>query len=262
MTKDILPKQAPVHAGHNLDGLQILLMFALFTIGVSDAFASATGRWLGVINIPDKTVNAIVDLDQDDSDRWIGSISLPQLNVTAAPLTDIKASNSQVSFSIINVLGDPIRGPATFQAQLETADTMTGDFTQAGNRARFRLQRDGIAQVTLPPRSTAVSKELVGTWIGDFIGIGGYARHVTLTLRNQDKLGATAKFIVVGKQTTDVPVDLVTYAESLLTVKSNTTEINFEGRYNPVSAEISGMFELGSFEFPLLLKRSKEGNTP
>lgn len=235
-----------------------LLCLSAISSGVS---ASVAGRWLGSVEIPGNEVSVTVDLEQDGAGAWIGSITMPQFNLSAVPLTDIVVSDVQASFSILNALGDPTAGKATFHARVET-DTITGDFKQAGNSTSFVMHRGGSAQVVLPPRSTSVAKELVGTWVGDFIGIGDYARHVTVTLSNRGADGAVAKFVVIGKQTTDVPVDLVIYTESLLRIESSATEINFEGRYSPKLAEISGVFSLATFEFPLVLKRRKEGSTP
>ena len=61
----------------------------------------------------------------------------------------------------------------------------------------------------LPPRNTAVSKELEGEWKGDY-ELMGYARHVTMKFTNRGAEGAGLEFIIVGKKTNNVPVSLVT----------------------------------------------------
>ena len=136
---------------------------------------------------------------------------------------------------------------------------MTGEFTQAGNKARFALRKTGAAEVERSPTSTPVPKELEGPWVGEYVGIGNYARAVTLTLKPGERGAAGADFVVVGKQRYELAVDLVTFGEQVLRVESSTTGIAFEGKY--ADGELKGNFEQGSgaFEFPLVLKRKQGG---
>jgi len=82
---------------------------------------------------------------------------------------------------------------------------------------------------------------------------------VTMTLENHAAAGATARLVIVGKQTTEVPVDLVLQDGNFLRIESMANQVAFEGRVDDESREIRGTFELGSLELPLTLRRRPGG---
>jgi hypothetical protein len=226
-------------------------------------FASATvvccaaeivpGRWEGLIQIPDRELNVVIDLAQDDGKAWIGSVIIPGLGVKGASLRDIAMKNSGVSFAIKSS-GRGLQ--AVFSADLNADGSLTGHFVQAGNTAPFVLKRTGPPQVERQPRSTAISKEVEGEWKGEY-ELFGYPREVTIKLVNRGAEGAAADFVVVGKKTNNLPVDLVTQEGDLLTIDSHETGISYEGRLNKEAREIKGTFTQGAVELPLVLRQAK-----
>ena len=232
----------------------IALASCLVTSSFCFAADTVAGRWEGTVSVPEFPLHVVANLDQDSSGQWIGSIIIPELNVKGAPLADIALHDNDVSFSINGVLADPQAGPAKFQAHLDANRSMAGSFTQAGNTTAFSLKRTGSAQVDMPVRSTAVASEFEGKWIGEY-ELMGYPRHVTLTLTNHGSAAASAEFIIVGKKVNNLPVDLVTQDGAFLRVESHEIGINFEGRLRKDSGEISGTYEQGPFELPLILHR-------
>lgn len=233
-----------------------LAAFFIFSSALVCAAANpVAGRWEGSIKIPGSELAAIVDLDQPQGRDWIGSITIPGLGVKGAPLTEIGVGDSGISFTIKGALASERTGQSKFQAHLAGADQLSGDFLEAGNTAPFALRKTGPPEVELPRQSTALSKDLEGVWKGDF-EMGGYPRHVTLTLRNQPSGGATAQLVVVGKRTTNAPIDLVTDEEGFLTIESHEIGITYEGRLRKETGEIRGTFTLGPFEPPLILRRT------
>ena len=117
------------------------------------------------------------------------------------------------------------------------------------------LQKTGPPQVELPRKSTAISKDLEGEWKGDY-EMNGYPRHVTLKLANHEAGGATAQLVVVGKRTTNAPIDLIMEEGNFLTIESHEIGITYEGRFRKEAGEIKGTFTLGPFELPLVLRRA------
>ena len=221
-----------------------------------DAAEIAAGRWEGSIQIPDRELKVIVDLAQDKAGAWVGSVILPGLDVKGAALADIVVKDSEAAFAIKNALSGPQIGQAKFQARLNAKGDLAGDFLQAGNSAPFVLEKTGPPQVELPLQSTAVAKELEGEWIGEY-ELLGYPRHVTIRLTNHAGGGATSEFVVVGKKTNNLPVDLVTQQEDFIRIESHETGINYEGRFRKDAGEIKGTFEQGPLEIPLVLRRAK-----
>jgi hypothetical protein len=231
--------------------LIVLLCFAPLCRGQE----SAAGRWEGTVNIPERELRVIVDLTHQNDTGWSGSIIIPGLEIKGAALRDIAVNGSEVSFAIKGALAAGPSGPAKFKAQLTDKDTLAGDFLQAGNLACFTLTRTGPAQVESAPGSTHVSNEFEGEWKGRY-EMFGYPRQVILKLTNHESEGATAEFVVVGKKTNNLPVDLVTQEGGLLTINSHETGITYEGRFDSTAGEIKGTFIQGPIELPLVLHRN------
>ncbi len=230
------------------------LFFASSLFG--NAAEIAAGRWEGSVQIPGRELTVIVDLAQDKAGVWVGSIIVPGLDIKGAPLADIAVKGSEAAFAIKNALRGPHVGEAKFRGHLNDQGALVGDFLQGGNAASFTLKKTGPPQVELPPQSTAVAKELEGEWIGEY-ELLGYPRHVTLRLTNHPGGGATAEFVVVGKKTNNLPVDLVTQQENFVRIESHDTGINYEGRFGSEAGDIKGTFEQGPLEIPLVLRRAK-----
>jgi len=196
----------------------------------------------------------VVDLAQGSGGAWSGSIVIPGLGIKGVALSNIVATDTDVSFDLGKVLGSPTQGPARFNAHLTSPDRVTGEMRQAGNVAKFALARSGQAHVEASPRSTPVGRDLEDRWIGEY-ELGGYPRHVTLALENHAAAGASAKLVIIGKATNDIPVDLVVQNGDSLRIESQATGIAFEGRIGNGASEIRGTIELGSIELPLVLRR-------
>jgi hypothetical protein len=235
--------------------LRLTILAFLFGLPIIAGAAGQTSgaRWEGVARIPGRDLRLIVDLAQDGAGAWTGSLIIPGLGIKGAPLSNVAVTGSAVAFDLADALGAPPYGPAAFTATL-AANTMTGEMRQAGNTAKFVLTRVGPSQVESPPRSTPVARELESQWTGEF-ELGGYPRRVTMTLENHANAGATAKFVIVGKQTTDLPIDLVIQDGNFLRIESSPNQVVFEGRVDNERREIKGALELGSLELPLTLRR-------
>jgi hypothetical protein len=206
-----------------------------------------SGRWEGTTHIPDDDLNVIVDLAQENG-TWVGSIIIPGLDVKGVPLTDITVKASAVSFSVKGTLGIQLK------LQLDGNGKLTGNFEQAGNRALTTLQKTGPSQVEYPLRNTPVAKQLEGEWKGDY-QMFGYTRHVSIKFTNRGADGAAAEFVIVGRRTNNLPVDLVTQEGDLLSVDSHEVGISFEGRLR--DGKLGGAIRQGAIEAPLVLERAK-----
>ena len=237
----------------------LLVSFALLVVTANALAASpAAGRWRGAVHIPGEELTLVVDLDQDPAGAWHGSVTIPGLNLAATTLADISANANRVAFSIPSALGAPPDGPATFIGEIRAGATLAGTFSQGGHTAPFALARAGSAQVERPAESTAVDAALVGTWRGDY-QLAGYAHHVTLGFTNHAGAPATVEFLLVGKQPHTLAVNLVAQREGLLRVESRDLAVNFEGRLNAATGELTGTVVQGPFEAPIVLRRVAGG---
>jgi hypothetical protein len=233
------------------------LVFLLVVVSTAmlHAESNLTGRWEGVVDVPGSPLKVIVDLAVGDGAASTGSITIPGLGLKGAELSDIVRRDSDAAFAIKEALSSQSAGHATFKAQLKPDGKMSGTFTQAGNTAPFAFEKTGPAQVELPPRSTAVAKEAEGEWKGDYEMLG-YARHVTLKLKNQNGGAAAAELVIVGKRVNNLPVDLVIQDGELLTIQSHQSGIGYEGRLGKGGAEMTGTITQGPLEAPITLKHS------
>jgi hypothetical protein len=230
----------------------MLLFLACAAAG--DAAEPAAGRWQGVIDIPGRPIPITLDLDKQ-AGVWRGSVTMTGLSIRA-PLESIAMSNDELRFDIAGVLATSEHGAPRFSGHIRRQGDsveMQGEFMQAGNRAPFVLRRTGVAQVDAPRRSTKVAASIEGTWVGEY-ELGGYSRRVTIKIANTAD-AANAEFVVVGKRTTNLPIDLVTQQGRYVRIESNATAIHFEGRIGPDAREIVGTFEQGPFEAALTLRR-------
>jgi hypothetical protein len=229
------------------------ILFASAALG--QAAESAAGRWEGAAQIPGHELKLIVDLSDEGGKGWVGSIIVPGFGVKGAPLVDLHVRGGDLRFAIQGALGNARAGRAELKAHLTPDGHLAGDFTQGGNSAPFVLEKTGPAQVDLPLRNTAVSKELEGELKGDY-EMMGYARHATIKFANRDADGAAVEFVIVGKKVNNVPVSLVRQDGDFVTVKSDEFGITFEGRFVKEAGEIKGTVSQGPMEAPVLLRRT------
>jgi len=231
---------------------------ALLGLGLAALQAGAAdfaGRWSGMAAIPGRELPVVVDLARDASGAWAGSLIIPGIDVKGAALHDIQVVGDEVRFDAGDALGPAPYGPTTFAARLGNDGRLRGEMKQAGNAAPLTLARTGEAQVEYAPKSGPVAAATEGRWVGEF-ELGGFPRKVTIDIANRGKEPAQVDFVVVGKQTTKIPVDFVAEEDGVLRIASQIYRIVFEGRVSP--GRIDGSIDVGPQEIPLKLCRPEK----
>jgi hypothetical protein len=216
--------------------------------------ADPAGRWRGTIAIPGAPAVAEIDLDRGADGAWVGSLTAPDFKLRGTPLLELKVADAHIDASL-GEMAQRDGAKAGFALVLERDGHLRGSFHQAGLSAPFELQRIGAADVQLPRASTAVPAAWEGMWKGDFIGTGGYPRHVTLQLRNAAGGPAQAECVVVGKITTTLHVNFLSAARNFLEINS-AEGIFVEGRVDDAAQHFVGSLGYGGLEFPLTLERA------
>ncbi|HSS26965.1 MAG TPA: hypothetical protein VLL50_03370 [Usitatibacter sp.] len=219
------------------------------------AAAPPEGRWAGHAQLPGRSLPLVVDIAPGPSGGWIGSLTIPGQNIKGAELAQIALDGDRIAIDGGTVLSLPAGGGGvTFKARVE-GTAIVGEMDQAGNKAPFRLVRTGPAQVDQAARSAPVASSTQGRWIGEF-ELGGYPRHVTLDIANDGANKPKVELVVVGKQVSRLPIDLVNEEEGILHIESRLYGTTLEAR---VSADrMEGTLEVGANEIPILLRRSAE----
>ena len=234
--------------------LRHLVLLLALAASLPGSAADPSGRWSGVVKIPGRDMPVVIDLAPGKPGSWNGSIIVPGFDLKGVPLANLHVAGNEVTFDLGEALAVEPHGAATFKARMDAKGAMAGEFFQGGNVAPFALARTGAAQVEFAARSTAVSRETEGRWVGEY-ELGGYPRHVTVDIANRPGAAASVDFVVVGKATTKLPIDLVSEEEGLLRIQCSPYRISFEGRLDARREKIVGTFENGPFELPLTLRR-------
>lgn len=220
------------------------------------AAGDVAGRWEGTVTIADRDVPVAFDLEPSpNGNGWVGSAVLSGLGLKGAALSSIMVAPPAVSFALA-------RGEqgvnATVEARVEAPGRLAGTLSHAGRTSPLVLRRTGDAQVDRPLPGTPVAAAMVGEWQGEY-ELFGYPRKVTLKLSNEAKT-ARASFVIVGKKTNELPVDLVRQEGDTLFVVSTASGIRLEGRLAPAGDAIAGAVLQGPLEIPLTLRRAQGGS--
>ncbi|MGB9836378.1 MAG: serine hydrolase domain-containing protein, partial [Candidatus Saccharicenans sp.] len=144
----------------------LLAIFFIFSSGQhlssqpADLSQKISGHWEGAIELPGMKLEILVDFKLTADKKHEGVISIPIQKAKDLPLTDIKISDSEISFAIAGVPGNPV-----FKGKLdESGQKLSGNFTQSGQTFPFNLTRgeDPVAKAkkTLEGMDATINKAL------------------------------------------------------------------------------------------------------
>ncbi len=214
----------------------------LTLISAAVVFAQA-GHWEGSLKLPDREVPLIVDLDKA-AGGWIGSMSSGPM--TGLPLGDIKATATDVSFTISGAPGSP-----TFTGKLAAdGQSLSGEATMGGNSVPFSMKRSGDAKVDVPAPSTPLGKELQGSWNGE-ISAGGQTLHLMLEMSNGANGTGVASVTSIDQGNVKLPVTTVTQKDNHLHFEVKQIVGTYDGDLNAAKTEIAGTWTQGGSPVPL-----------
>ena len=227
----------------------------LIVLVASSAVASAqpatapSGHWEGAIQTPGQELKIEIDLD-GSGDKWKGTINVPVQGLKGFPLSAISVQNDAVTFAMKGVPGDPLFKGAVSK----DAKTLSGTFSQGGGSVPFALTRTGEAKFEPLPKSTAVGKDLEGSWEGTLDADGTLLR-LTVKLSNQADGTAAGMLISVDQNGVEIPIAAVVQTNSHLTLHVPSVVGRYEGDLK--DGELTGKWTQGPKTWPLVFKRSK-----
>jgi hypothetical protein len=212
--------------------------------------AGASAHWKGAISLPQVELEVEIDLvAPKDGGAWTGTTNVPQQNIRALPLTGITVNGKAVTFAMKGVPGDP-----TFVGQLsDDGAAMTGDFTQGELKVPFKLARAGEAVVPPPPaKSTAITKEMEGTWAG-ILDVGGNTLRLTLKLASAADGTATGTLVSVDQGNAEIPVTTITQTGTHIEFSVATVSGSYKGDLK--DGRLVGTWTQGPGSLPLEFAR-------
>ncbi|MBZ5626697.1 MAG: hypothetical protein LAQ69_49665 [Acidobacteriia bacterium] len=225
-------------------------------VGLAQTASKPAGHWQGKIQIPDHELGIAVDLAQSPKGAWIGSMSVTGSTSIDVPLAGIAIEGTAVRFAA------SLPQRASFDGHLSAdGSSLSGTASSAAGEAPFQLTRNGEANVSVPPPSSALSKEFEGAWEGT-IDADGKVRRVALKLSPAAGGTAMAILIAVDQGNLEIPVSTVTIKDKQLQLEARAVSGTYRGTLGE-SGDIAGEWSQGPTRVPLTFKRgSSEAKKP
>jgi hypothetical protein len=229
-------------------GLATGLVAASARPALSAQTPGVAGHWVGAIETPNQPLAVEIDLKPDTPPAWIATISIAAQNLKAFPLGSVDVQGKSVSFEIPKVPGTP-----TFKGTLsDDGATISGDFSQGGNTLPFKLTRQGDAVIAPPAKSTAITKELEGTWNGA-LQVPDRSLRLTLKLASGPD-GATGSILSVDQGGTEIPIATITQTGAHLELQVPTVAGSYVGDLK--DGRLVGTWTQGPGSLPLEFTRA------
>jgi hypothetical protein len=208
----------------------------------------ASGHWEGAIKTPGAELGVMVDLSRDASGTWIGAIDIPVQGVKGFSLSPVTVDGNAVTFGMKGVPGDPL-----FKGTVSTDPrTISGDFSQSGTTIPFSLAWKGEAKVAPPLKSTAITKDLEGSWEGA-LNLQGTTLRLVLNLANGAD-GGSGTLTSVDQGGAKIPVTQVVQTDAAVKLVVNGIGASYEGKV--ANGQIDGTWAQSGRQFPLVFKRA------
>jgi len=227
----------------------VMVTAVLFGAPAGAWAAGPAGQWNGAIQTPSQELQVEVHLAAKGADGWIGTITIPAQGLRAFPLSSIEIQGNEVSFAMKGIPGDPL-----FKGTVSNdGATLAGDFAQGGTRLSFQLKRTGEAVIAEVPRSTAIAKELEGTWQGS-LNAGGQVLRLELRLSNRPEGGASGSMVSVDQGGVEIPIGTITHTASRIELRLPTIGGSYSGELK--EGRLTGEWTQGGATLPLVFTRA------
>jgi hypothetical protein len=212
------------------------------------AQSGPAGHWEGAIQIPGQELQIEIDLADRGGGKWEGAINIPSQGLKAYPLSGIAVQGNTVSFLMKGVPGEPhFKGTVS-----KDAKSISGDFSQGGGTTTFSLAWKGEAKIAAAAKSTAITKDLEGSWEGA-IDVNGKSLRLVLKLANQAG-AATGTLVSVDQGGAEIPITTITQKGAHLNVAVTAVSGVFD--LDMKDGQLGGTWSQGPASFPIVFKRS------
>jgi hypothetical protein len=210
--------------------------------------AIAAGHWEGTIEVPGKALDIIVDLAGRPDGKWDGAITIPAQNVKGLVLSPLSVEGDTVTFGMKDIPGDPLfKGTVAKEPR-----SISGQFSQGGMTMPFTLAWKGEPKLEPPPKSSAITKDLEGSWEGS-LNVQGNTLRLILELANETG-GGVGTITSVDQGNVRIPIAQVTQTGTDIKLLVSAIGASYDGSF--ASGQIAGTWSQGGQKFPLVFKRA------
>jgi hypothetical protein len=229
--------------------LRLALVMALATAVAPAQKPTAAGHWEGNVQAPDGPVPMTIDLDRNEKGEWVGDLDAPSRNVMNLPLAKIVIEGAAISFELSGF-------PAKVAASLsEDGQSISGTLTFREDAVPLQLKRTGPPKVTLPPKSSPLSKELEGRWEGT-LEAGGQSFRLVLKLSKAADGTATGAMDSVDQGASNLALAGIVIDGPALRFQLPMVGGSYSGKLNTGATELAGEWTQGGRTLPLTFKRA------
>jgi uncharacterized protein len=210
--------------------------------------AGAAGHWEGTIETPGQKLDIIVDLAGHPDGTWEGTITIPAQNVKGFALSPMTVEGDTVTFGMKGIPGDPLfKGSVSREPR-----SIAGQFSQGDATMPFSLAWKGEPKIESPPKSTAIAKELEGSWEGT-LNVQGTTLRLVLDLAN--KAGsAVGTFTSLDQGGVRIPIAQISQTGTSVKLLVSAIGASYEGSIT--IGQIDGTWAQSGQTFPLVFKRA------
>ena len=226
------------------------LVMMIFSLAAQMA-VGPMGHWEGTIQAQALTMRFEIDIAKNAAGALVATFSQPVEGIKGLPVSIALEGRT------VRIVVKGGSSHSTFEGALSTdGQTITGDVRQGEHSGAFVLTRKGEATVVAAPTSTAVGKELEGTWKGTLAN-GERDLRVIVSIENHPDGTATGTIVSPDGSGIEIPIGIVHKARSV-TVSVPSVGASYVGELNAASTEISGEWTQGASTLPLILRRFVE----
>ncbi|MGE3240178.1 MAG: alpha/beta hydrolase family protein [Pirellulales bacterium] len=216
--------------------------------------ASAAGHWEGEISLPGTKLAIRVDLEQADA-AWTGTIDIPVQGLRGFKLAPVTVEGTKVGFLLPNIPGEP-----AFAGQLDKkGETISGDFTQAGQKFPFSLARkERKNDPGQTPSKGIPGTGLAGFWQGSLKPSPVIELRLALEIKAKEGPELEGDLISLDQGSARIPLRAKVDEAGVVKILVASIGGAFEGKFSGDGSEMTGEWRQGGQKFPLAFKRVAE----
>lgn len=214
--------------------------------------STPAGHWEGAITLPGTELAIRVDLEQTPA-AWAGSIDIPVQALRNFKLGEVTVTDAAVSFVMPGIPGDP-----KFAGELAgDARTISGDFTQGGQKFPFKLERRATATNVAgeTPSKGVPGQGLAGDWQASLKPSPVVELRLVLEITNTPAGQPTGVIVSVDQGGTRIPVTALQEKDGVVRLETSSVGGTFDGKLSADGSEIAGEWRQGGGKAPLIFKR-------